>query len=208
MRKEKARVFLMKFLRQHLILIISLAVLFSEGVIVRAIAYRNAYQDAEKKYDAEFDQRIADYIQEWERDHAETEDEILQAKIEADTFILERIGYGVILTYEGADLNDAGTQMQTCVNRVLSGGEFERIRSIQDAVAVPGTWTGFDMSVTVTEDVHELALQMVTALHKKQPMPCSAKFLWTEWDYTERELVARDKYHSDSGVHVWRYSGK
>ena len=206
MRKEKARVFLMKFLRRHLILIISLAVLFSEGVIVRAIAYKNAYTDAEKKYEDRYNQRIADYIQEWERDHAETEDEILQAKIEADTFILERVGMGVLLIYERADLNDAGTQMQTCINRVLSGGEFQRIQSIQDAIAVPGAWIGFDMSASVTEDVHNLAFQMVTALHKKLPMPCSAKFLWTEWDYTEREIVARDKYHSDSSTHVWRYN--
>lgn len=208
MLKEKARDFCIRFMKRHLVLIVSLAVLFSEGVIVRVIAYHNAYADAAKKYEAEYDQKVADYVSEWERDHAETEDELLQAQIDADTFILERVGMGVLLTYDRADLNDAGTQMQTCIDRVLSGGEFQRIRSIQDAVAVPGAWTGFDMGASVTEDVHELALKMATALHKGEPMPCSAKFLWTEWDYSENELVARDKYMIDSSCHYWRYSVK
>lgn len=208
MRKEKARVFLMKFLRRHLILIISLAILFGEGVIVRAIAYHNAYQDAEKKYEAKYNQDVSDFMEQWENDHAETEDEKLQAEIDADTYILERVGMGVLLTYDRADLNDAGTQMQIVINRVLAGGEFQRIQSIAQAVAVPGAWTGFDMGLRgadIIEDVHELALKMATALHKELPMPCSSKFLWTEWDYTEREMVARDKYNSDSSTHVWRY---
>lgn len=208
MRKENARDFCIRFLKRHLVLFVSLAILFGEGVIVRVIAYHNAYADAEKKYSAEYDQRIADYVSEWERDHAETEDELLQVQIDADTFILERVGMGVLLTYDRADLNDAGTQMQTCINRVLSGGEFQRIQSIQEAVAVPGAWTGFDMRASVTEDVHELALKMVTALHKGEPMPCSSKFLWTEWDYSENELVSRDKYMIDSSCHYWRYDQK
>lgn len=209
MRKEKARDFCIRFLRRHLILLISVAVLLSEGWIVRAIAYHNAYRDAEKKYEAEADQRVADYVTEWEQAHAETEDEKLQAEIDADAYILERVGMGVLLTYDRADLYDAGTQMQTLINRVLSGGEFQRIQSIRDAVADPKAWTGFDMGLRgaeITVEVHELAVKMSTALHQEQPMPCSAKFLWTEWDYTEGELVARDKYHSDSTTHVWRYS--
>lgn len=208
MLKEKARNFCIRFLKRHLVLIISLAVLFSEGVIVRVIAYHNAYADAAKKYEAEYDQKVADYVSEWEKAHAETEDEILQAQIDADVYILERVGMGVLNTYDRAELNDAGTQMQTCINRVLSGGEFQRIQSIQDAVAVSGAWTGFDMGASVTEEVHELAVKMVTAYHNKQPMPCSAKFLWTEWDYSENELVARDKYMIDSSCHYWRYSVK
>ena len=209
MRKENARDFCIRFIRRHLVLVISLAILFGEGVIVRAIAYHNAYQDAEKKYEAEADQKIADYVTEWEQAHAETEDEKLQAEIDADTYILERVGMGVLLTYDRADLNDAGTQMQTVINRVLAGGEFQRIQSIADAVAIPGAWTGFDMGLRgadITEDVHELALKMATALHKELPMPCPSKYLWTEWDYTEREMVARDKYNSDSSTHVWRYN--
>ena len=206
--KEKARNFCIRFLRRHLILIIAVAVLVVEGVIVRAIAYHNAYQIAAEEYAAEYDARIADYVSEWERDHAQTEDELLQAQIDADTYILERVGMGVLLTYDRADLNDAGTQMQTLINRVLSGGEFQRIGSIQEAVAVSGAWTGFDMRASVTEDVHELALKIATAYHPGEPMPCSSKYLWTEWDYSENALVARDRYMIDSGTHYWRYSAK
>lgn len=208
MRKEKARDFCIWFLKRNLVLIISLAILVGECLIVRAIAYHNAYKDAEAKYKAYYDEQIADYVSEWEKAHAETEDEILQAQIDADVYILERVGMGVLNTYDRAELEDAGTQMQTCINRVLSGGEFQRITSIAEAVAVPGAWTGFDMSAIPTEEVHELAVKLVTALHKKLPMPCSAKFLWTEWDYSENELVSRDKYMIDSSCHYWRYSAR
>lgn len=206
MLKEKAMIFLRRFVRRYAVLLVALAVLFGEGVLVRVIAYHNAYRYAGAVYAAQYDERIAYFISEWEREHAETEDEILQAQIDADTYILERVGMGVLLTYDRADIDDAGTQMQTCINRVLSGGEFQKVQSIQDAVAVSGTWTGFDMGVSVTEDVHQLAAQMAAALHKGEPMPASAKYLWTEWDYSEGELVARDKYMIDSSCHYWRYS--
>lgn len=205
MRKEKARIFARRFLQRHGILLAAVCVLVFEGLIVRAIAYHNAYMDAKQKYEDEYNVRVSEYVAEWEREHAQTEDEIEQAQIDADVYILERVGMGVLLTYDRADLGDAGTQMQTCINRVLSGGEFQRIQSIQDAVGVSGAWTGFDMGASVTEDVHELAVKMVTALHKGEPMPVSARYLWTEWDYVEQELVSRDRYMIDSGTHYWRY---
>ena len=206
--KEKARVFCLRFLRRHLILIIAIAVLVIEGLIVHAIAYRNGRSVAREEYAALYEERIQAYIAEQEAAKIKPDEVLLQEKIDADTYILERVGMGVLLTYDRADLNDAGTQMQTCVNRVLSGGEFQRIGSIQEAVAVSGAWTGFDMRASVTEDVHELALKIATAYHKGEPMPCSSKYLWTEWDYTENALVARDKYMIDSSCHYWRYSVK
>lgn len=192
------------FVKRYGILILALVFLAAWTLATCTITVYNTRSATEKRLTGEYAEQLAAYAEEWERSHAASLSEQMQAEIEADAAILEHIGMGVLSTYEKARLTDAGTQMQIALNRVLAGGEFANVKSVSDAAAVPGAWTGYDPGGSVTEDVHALAMRMAAAYHKGEPMPCSSRYLWTEW--SDGEMVARDKYMIDSSCHFWRMS--
>lgn len=192
------------FVKRYGILILSLAFLAAWTWATCTITAHNTRIATEKRLAVEYAEQLDAYAEEWERSHAASLGEQMQAEIEADAAILERVGMGVLNVYGKARLMDAGTQMQVAINRVLAGGEFAAATSIADAAAVPGAWIGYDANGSVTEDVHALALKLSAAFHKGEPMPCSSRYLWTEWD--DGELVARDRYMIDSSCHFWRMS--
>ena len=196
-----------RFIKRYGILVLLLVFLAAWTWATCTIAAHNARVDTEARLAEEYEARLAAYVTEWEQSHAASLDEQMQTQIEADAAILERVGMGVLNVYDKARLTDAGTQMQIVINRVLAGGEFASVKSIADAAQASGAWIGYDPNGSVTEDVHTLALQMAAAYHRGEPMPCSSRYLWTEWDATDSELVARDQYMIDPSCHFWRMQG-
>lgn len=119
-----------------------------------------------------------------------------QAAISADAVWLAKIGQGVLNTYPGADLADAKKVMLCAVCRAYSGGEFAKIKCIADAVNQPGQWWGFDESMSYTEELYNIGLEVSGIYHNGEPMPCASDMVYAGWNGTE--IVLRNQWKADA----------
>lgn len=124
-----------------------------------------------------------------------------QAAISTDAVLLAKLGQGVMNTYQGADLDDAKKVMLCAVCRAYSGGEFAKIKCIADAVNQPDQWWGYDESMSYTEDLYNVGLEVAGIYHNGSAMPCASDLVYAGWNGTE--IVLRNQWEANASARYY-----
>ena len=192
-----------KFLRKNGILLAVLAGLLLWTWVVATIAHHNAVVDTTEKLTAEFEAEKAAAVQavheQYQAKTFVTGEASQKAAIAAEAKHLAKMAQAMLNSYKGADIEDAKKVMLCAVCRVLAGGEFSGIQSIEQACKAEGQWWGY--ADAYTKEVYNAAVEIATIYETGDAMPCPTDMVYASWNGTE--IVLRNQWKADANARYW-----
>ena len=192
-----------RFIRKNAILICSLTGLIAWTWITGAICYHNGVVDTTEKLNAQYEEQLSAEIQrvhdQYQAKTFMTGEASQKAAIAAEAKHLAKIGQAMMNSYKGADIEDAKKVMLCAVCRVLSGGEFASVQSIEQACKAKDQWWGY--ADAYTKEVYNAAVEIATIYETRDAMPCSTDMVYASWNGTE--IVLRNQWKADANAKYW-----
>ena len=192
-----------KFLRRNAILLIGLAALIIWTWAVHAISYHNAVVDTTKELTAQFEAEKEAAIQavhdQYQAKTFVSGEASQKAAIAAEAKHLAKMAQAMLNSYKGADIEDAKKVMLCAVCRVLAGGEFSGIQSIEQACKAKDQWWGY--ADAYTKEVYNAAVEIATIYETGDAMPCPTDMVYASWNGTE--IVLRNQWKADANARYW-----
>ena len=165
-------------------------------VLCGVVSYRAGGARAAKKYEA-WTERFADeYIAQQEaalRGIPKDPREVLRQQ---QTTALAKVLYGI----KGNSADDLRTACWCVFNRVDSAGYPD---TLEEVIAQPQQWMGYDESNPVLEDLYRIAGEELAKWQDGATRPCSADFVFMTW--SPSKIVLRDNWTESSWTERWRY---
>lgn len=192
-----------RFLRRHGILLLGLLLLTLWTWAIGTICYHNGKVDATEALTAEYEAKVASAVQsvrdEYDAQKFVSGEASRDAAIAQNAKHLAKVGQGVLNTYKAADLEDAKKVMLCVVCRVISGGEFAGVTSIEDAAKAKDQWWGY--ADAYTKQVYESAKEIATIYETNEAMPCSTDMTYASWNGSE--IVLRNQWQANANAKYW-----
>ena len=189
-----------RFFRRHTLAIVAVAVLASWTLCCVAITKHNTClevtQELSQKYEQEYQSKLAQFIEQWETDHAIPEDVALQHKMEAEATIMAQAAYGV--RNVAAGINDITTYYWCMLCRVNN-----KIypSTIEGVLVQPNQWMGFSTDNPVLEEYYQAALEQLNTFYNGH-LPVDESFVFCEWDNTGKFMLRND-YKATKTTNYW-----
>ncbi len=192
-----------RFLRRNAILLIGIALLVLWTWAVHTISYHNGKVDMREELAPVHEQEIAAAVQAVRDEYAAktfvSGEASRNAAIAAEAKHLAKIGQGLLNTYKGADLEDAKKVMLCAVCRVLAGGEFAGIKSIEQACKAENQWWGY--ADAYTQEVYKAAQEIATIYETGEALPCPVDMVFAGWN--GEEIMLRNQWEANAQARYW-----
>ena len=189
-----------RFFRRHTLAIIAVAVLITWTmgcvVITKHNTRQEVTQELSQKYEQEYQSKLAQFIEQWEADHAIPEDIALQHKMEAEATTMAQAAYGVRNVAGG--INDIVTYYWCMLCRVNN-----KIypSTVEGVLAQPNQWMGFSTDNPVLEEYYQAALEQLDTFYNGH-LPVDESFVFCEWN-SSGKFMLRNDYNATKTTNYW-----
>ena len=192
-----------KFIRRNGVLLTVLAALVIWTWATTTIAAHNATVKTTEELTAQFEAEKAAAVQavheQYQAKTFVTGEASQKAAIAAEAKHLAKMAQAMMNSYKGADIEDAKKVMLCAVCRVLAGGEFSGIQSIEQACKAKDQWWGY--ADAYTKEVYNAAVEIATIYETGDAMPCPTDMVYASWNGTE--IVLRNQWKADANARYW-----
>lgn len=189
-----------RFFRRHTLAIVAVTVLVGWTMGCITITKHNTRlevtQELSQKYEQEYQSKLAQFIEQWEADHAIPEDVALQHKMEVEATTMAQAAYGVRNVAGG--INDIATYYWCMLCRVNN-----KIypSTVEGVLAQPNQWMGFSTDNPVLEEYYQAAIEQLNTFYNGH-LPVDESFVFCEWDNTGKFMLRND-YKATKTTNYW-----
>lgn len=186
-------------------LILAAAVLYTSVVCVicRAVMTPRILKQAE----ARFQEELTAYIEEQEEKAKEQEDQAraIERSEENRRKRLADMLAVALYAFRFNSVEDIITACWCFFNRVdITTGEYAYLSTLEEVIAQPGQWMGYDPNNPVLDDLRKIAYEQLKIWLDGESRPVSAEFVFLVW--SESEIYLKDSLTAKH-PHTWRYRG-
>lgn len=166
-------------------------------LIVIALAFYTSgiRSSCEKKAEAQYEEKLREYIAESTRTAEATEEDPIDAWIQRDAELVARVLYGVKDNRE----SDLRTYCWCIFNRV-DNQTFPN--TLEEVIDQPNQWMRYSANNPVLESLYQIAYVEVQTWRLGQHRPVSNEYVFMNW--TPTDICLRDNFRESSGTHYWR----
>ncbi len=189
-----------RFWRRNGILIIAMILIALWTWVVSVISAKKAREETEARlsvqYAAEYEDKLAAYIEEQEAVRRVIGDESVQAQISKEADAIARVI---------GKMNTKRMKQTEIWNILMRVDSPFYPNTVEEVVNSPQQWMFFDPEASnpIRDDDRALAIEQLQLWHDgRYPAGLSAEFVYGEW--SSADYVLRDRWEKDSRTQYWR----